>query len=376
MLVIPNFCLISDKNDTPKGYGRLMRNDQIMVDWLSGVIESPVWLRAGYAPYDTGRTVEVTPNGELKTLFKNWLRFEGSYSNKVSLKSVSGSDLWISGNPSKFFQGHNAFGSGRVIDQFFELGLWIRQRGGKGFGFPSPNTFFSGEFNPPRFTRVDLTRSLRFSTQKEAADYLRDVVANSRSRHGSPIIKGGTGYFGKNSTRWTMKVYLKHEELTSTKNGHGLDLSRSDSKKIIDWSEGVVRHELTLRSPEIEKLKYPYDTSLSNLQIFESYYSKISWNGNAMKLSPEIENKLNTRQLMVFTSWLSGVDVRSKFSAPTFYRVRKEILTAVNVDISLPPVSELLPVLPVSITDSRWDPEPIKDFFFEPQNLEKIYLRN
>jgi len=60
-------------------------------------------------------------NGEIEWRAPKRKQATGSYEKKISIKSA-GSDgqgnathLWVSGNPSKFLQGHNVFGSDDLV---------------------------------------------------------------------------------------------------------------------------------------------------------------------------------------------------------------------------------------------------------------------
>jgi len=151
-------------------------------------------------------------------------------------------------------------------------------------------------------------------------------------------------------------------------------LSGKDKKRLIDWADGVVRHELTLRSPEIEKLNYPYGTLLSNLEIFNLYYKKIEWNGNTMQLTSEITETLSPRQQLVFSAWSSGKDLRAILSKSAFYRVRNQLILLCGVDISIPPTIQEVSTKPLSLHSENWDPQPIQELFFEPKNLSEVFL--
>ncbi|WP_317490894.1 phage/plasmid replication protein, II/X family, partial [Acinetobacter baumannii] len=39
----------------------------------------------------------------------------GSYSTKIQIQSVTDTQIYISGNPTKFLQGHNLFGSNDLV---------------------------------------------------------------------------------------------------------------------------------------------------------------------------------------------------------------------------------------------------------------------
>ena len=43
------------------------------------------------------------------------LSVEGSYSSKIQIKSHTENQIYISGNPTKFLQGHNLFGSNDLV---------------------------------------------------------------------------------------------------------------------------------------------------------------------------------------------------------------------------------------------------------------------
>ena len=69
----------------------------------------------------------TTPDGEIEWCSPKRIQATGSFEKKVSIKSVGGTGdgrathLWVNGNPSKFLQGHNVFGSDDIVSLMSDL---------------------------------------------------------------------------------------------------------------------------------------------------------------------------------------------------------------------------------------------------------------
>ncbi|MDP1723073.1 MAG: phage/plasmid replication protein, II/X family, partial [Candidatus Gottesmanbacteria bacterium] len=277
--------------------------------------------------------------------------------------------LEMSGNPAKFLQGHNLFGSDDSLNLFFSAGMVSRFNFNSPFPVPSEihSLIFENDGSKPplhilseyRETRIDLTRSYRFDSNEEARAWLRSVGATAHSRHRikNNLMSEGTVYFGKNSTRWSFKMYQKFDEITSGLKGHGLSkkLSAEDCSSLTDWAVGVVRFELTLRRPEIEKLKQGFN----RLDVWKEYYGKIQFNENARGVEMITTEKLTKNQILVLDSWAHGRDIRGMYSKNAFYTVRRQILNAVDIDISVAPVKKDVENVEGVLKESGWDPAPI-----------------
>ena len=100
-----------------------------MIDWITAVINcdhDPSKLMAGMV-------MSFDINGQPEWVVNKNVSVEGSHSTKIQIKSHTDSQIWISGNPVKFLQGHNIFGTddltylmGRFFDALLgheELGL-------------------------------------------------------------------------------------------------------------------------------------------------------------------------------------------------------------------------------------------------------------
>lgn len=366
----------------------------MQIDWLTGSVATPPELSPGY---DVGSYLRLGPGGEVQ---KRWAAkqtveaFDGtapdwpehSYSRNFTVWTPTEGELFISGNPVKLLQGHNAFGSCDALGLFLEAGIFVRHHAG---WFPSPQTWEACEFKGPRFTRIDLTRSYRFPSSAYALEWLRDVAAQSRSRHGGAICSGETVYFGKTSTRWTMKLYEKGGELLKRPSLDVLSKFNGLSRRIksyfsdvLEWSQGVVRFELTLRSPELEKCAgavsalRPGTCRAAALELWKQYYDRITWNGGIDMREPDlIEAALPSHLQVKLAAWRSGADLRAMMTRPTFYRVRRELLLSAGVDIAVPPVSEAPRVdVRASLDPAGWDPEPIASRYVDPrEELAKSY---
>lgn len=340
----------------------------MQVDWVSAVFDpGPLW-PAGGRMWDTGQLLEVSPDGEVVKRRGLPTHHEGSHDNRIMVASADGSQLYMSGNPAKYLQGHNLFGSADAWGLWLAVGVDIRQSIGL---FPGSQTAES--FHPPRFTRVDLTRSYRFPTDAHAREWLRDVAASARSRHGGALLRGGTVYFGQHSTRWSFKAYLKSDELQARGKGHALspNLPEDARRLLTEWAGGVVRFELTLRSKELAKLGPIWDAET----VWRGYYERLQWNRNAEvieDLDMVDEAQLTAVQAGYLARWRCGEDLRKKVSRMTFYRARTGILAAVGVDIASapPPREKAAPAASERVSavldPAGWDPEPIKAYLYEP----------
>lgn len=347
----------------------------MQVDWLSAVISAPPQLSPHY---DTGHHLTIAPSGEVTQQRPAAFDVVGdeqdsSHSPRYRVMCTSPGSLYLSGNPVKLLQGHNLFGSADAFGLFFASGLWVRQRVGL---FPGPSTWRSCQFEGPRFTRIDLTRSYRFPRASDAKAWIRDVAASARSRHGAAKLFGSsTAYWGMGSRRWSFKVYDKQTELLQHAKKSPIP------RHLLDWSSGVVRFELTLRSLEITdnaalvaQLRGPKAVGVGR-QIWQSYFDRITFNENAQMAEPTLlEDALPSHLAIKLAAWRGGKDLRSVMTKPTFYRVRRELLTAIGVDIaSPPPVVRQVRTEGSALDPSGWDPEPIAANLVEPHGVSDQY---
>lgn len=346
-------------------------------DWVSGLLyQRPEYQQIRM--FDTGRVLALNPGGGVEWEKSGHVTVPGSHDNRLFVASPDGCGLYLSGNPVKFFQGHNLFGSTDHTGLFFCAGQAARELG----LFPQPEVF-EHQFLPPRWTRLDLTRSYRFATDAEARAWLRDVAAAARSRHGGAVLTDGTVYWGKGSKRWVMKAYLKSDEIKARGRGHRFSNSLSvipgALSALTDWASGVVRFELMLRGLELDLLNRqlaPAGLSVDDVparQVWGWYWDRLTWNRNVEAVEVDVlDASLKPHLRGYLARWRAGEDLRSDLPAPSYYRVRRQLLAACGVDIATPPPprpgSAPQEAAPVSaeLDPARWDPEPIEDYFYRP----------
>ena len=301
-----------------------------MIDWFTGLI--------GYEGQ------QILPNTVLernnKTGEELWsidkrVPVEGSYSSKIQVKPgipnremLLASEhlalecapvcLELSGNPSKFLQGHNVFGP-NVRSLQPVLTEVIRR-------FPAdirPQDADSILDPAIHRTRVDITTSVGFSSHNEVHEYLHFLEISTRSRHGRAQVSGSTVYWGLGSRHWKMKCYCKFCEL---KEHLPAEFTQRDELKA--WSEGKLRIELELHTSELKNRG-----TLSEDLIWE-YFGKIGVS-NMKKGKPVIPNLPRWCE-GTYMKWQAGVDVRFTLPPNTYYRHRRAILKETGLDISLP----------------------------------------
>ena len=310
-----------------------------MIDWLSFKIP----LRHPHIP--AGAVLVVDPDGQVTKEVRRRCSVTGSHCSSFSVMS-SGSDgegyashLSFSGNPSKFLQGHNLFGSDDLLALVADTVRVIADR----VGIAIPAEVYRNVIDDGNFpvSCIDINYSFNLASQTDVQAWLRAAELQSRSRKGRACNDSGTVYWGKRSRRWAMKAYSKYIELISGKKDHALPDALMNTP-LLEWSKTVLRVELRLRGQELKELGLLTAKQLHGKapELFKHYLERIVMNGQ-IPLRDSKLHELPTKLRSTYILWKDGhmlFDNKTKTGTlpkATFYRHRKELLQF-NIDITMP----------------------------------------
>lgn len=304
-----------------------------MLDWFSGLV--------GYDASNVvnDRVMKLSAEGEVKWERAGWTEAQGSHdTNIMVMQDCASLDMYrasnelgflcsprclrISGNPTKFLQGHNILGP-----SVSDLGPVIQAATR---GLPEiirPLDCDSEVLPAVQRTRVDVTVMVDLGSHEVVHEWLNHAAQETRSRHGRAQQSGQTVYWGQHSTRWTLKAYCKRCELE--KHGSKFPLQQD----ILEWTGKLLRIELTLRRPELK------DRGTLDESVIWEFMQRIEvgiMKGGDIEALYSLPRQVRD----TFSSWLIGRNVRQDRPARTFYRQRRLIKDAIGVDISLDPSTQ------------------------------------
>lgn len=340
-----------------------------MIDWLTftAVLTHDVKINGG-------KVVALTRDNQVQWESIKWEHFTGSHDSRVMVRShpnMPGAWIDVSGNPAKFLQGHNLFGSSnlpglveamlhRICDQ---LGI-----------VPSPEDLKEWAAGNADLRRVDITESYSLGSRPRVHSALRSLEQQSRLafRGRGTMTKESTLYFGKHSRRWSLKFYSKGDELEakSHKLPFALDQEYPDLAK---WADDKIRAEITLRGMELQRLGLGtvadwFDTDADSLH--HSYMEKLDVS-DISEIAPEVIDGMKPALRAAYQCWLDGYDLRAMYPRMTFYRYRLA-LQAHGIDIALVrPAKPKSNVIPLKVVLHAY-PAGVPDFangtplLFEP----------
>lgn len=319
-----------------------------MIDWVTLKIHFP------HLPFNSGKIRFIEPDGSYKDFDKKH-QVEGSYSTKVQAvswghhdsQSGRATELHISGNPSKFFQGHNIFGSN---DPEMIYDLVTRIASILGIGQPSRKAVASATMS-----RIDLTESIQFENLHQANAYLGILSKTAKTRSGRPSSYGSTVTFQKSSRYWTFVCYAKGEEVKK----HKLHKDLPHREKLIAEAQPLARVELRLGGKELDRLgmRRVKDFTLKKIEkLYREYLAKIEMN-KQVTVSNDVVMALNPASRAVYLMWHQGIDPRNAMSKATFYRHRSKLLRY-GVDIFIPRNEQGAEIIPIRkvITGKQYMP--------------------
>lgn len=309
-----------------------------MIDWLTFV--APLDHVAGETgPFYAGEVMATKPDPTHPDGFaldwSIWKRksFEGSHSSVIQIQStVDENDapaIWVSGNPAKWFQGHNIFG----VEDLPGLVLEMLHRVCRSAGLtPSLSNLEAWAAGFIKLTRVDVTHSFDLGTLPRVRNALRSLDATANLKHrGRGHFKGDSLTFGKGSRRWSLTLYAKGAEIDV----HKLHPLLQETS-LPAHAQGLLRAELRLLSLQLvtEQLDTVsawgentpselHSRLFAGLQIAE-----------ASMLDVATLDDLPGRLQVVYQAWKDGHDLRAMLKRPTFYRYRSQLLVH-GVDIAV-----------------------------------------
>ena len=303
-----------------------------MIDWLTFV--APLdHVSDESGPFWAGEVMATRPDPTHADGFcLDWsvlkrMTFEGSHSSTIQIQSTRDEfgrpALWVSGNPAKWFQGHNIFG----VDDLHGLVLEMIERVCSSVGItPTAQNRLEWKEGLIRLSRVDVTYSFDLGSLARARNALAalDRSANMKFR-GRGFFRGDSLIFGKGSRRSSVTLYLKGAEIEVK--GHELPLLLKETHLPV-VAAGLLRAEVRLLGLELKDrgLEYAHrwgDNSASELHRVFMEHLQIS---EAFMLDPEVIDGLPGRLQLTYQSWREGHDLRTMLAHRTFYRYRTELL--------------------------------------------------
>lgn len=344
-----------------------------MIDWLSAIVPFP-----HTAPINGGNVVSISATGELDWSVERCVEIVGSHDSRIRLKSIHEgrfcSHLLIDGNLVKFLQGHNVWGTDDLHGLLTETLIKILPS----LGFEVSAYFVARAVWNARLSRVDLTQMFDLGTLDRVQSYIRAAGANvSLSHRGRGVFSGDTLYWGKRSQRWALKMYAKGAELKAHKPRVADSPTYLDT--VTSFANKALRVELVLRGKELKEsnryMVFAWDESTIDF-VYNGYLSKLQFSENTVvHFADDRLKELKPRLKVAYQEWQAGYDLRAIYKRPTFYRYRRELLDALNLDIAIPsgntpePPSNVIPLRIVLEAKPMQVPDWAKgtSLYFEPR---------
>ncbi|HYC42295.1 MAG TPA: phage/plasmid replication protein, II/X family [Noviherbaspirillum sp.] len=299
-----------------------------MIDWVTATLPF-----SSAQKFAGGFVRSIDADGVVQWQTEKRLPVVGSHDAHFHIVSKGEGFINISGNPSKFLQGHNLFGSDNLLGLVTE----VMKRICKALNVPiRVNDYLAWRTGNYVLQRVDIAYMYSLESRANVRAWLRAAEYQSKSRHGRPISKGGTVYWGKHSRRWAMKAYGKADELTSTKD-HRLPQTIPNGDLLLNYAEDKLRVELVLRSMQLKDLS-PLDTARHwtddlPAKLHGHFLESIDMS-NQFTLTETAVQDLPARLVAVYKLWKNGEDLRAMYPKNTFYRYRRQLLEH-DIDIAV-----------------------------------------
>jgi len=315
-----------------------------MIDWLKVRFDYRPSVEEAGRLYG-GEVVIIEADGSVKWRKVKAFSMEGSHCTflQVGVDSFTGC-LQVDGNPAKYFQGHNVFGTWNV--RGLALATFIEVCGKLDIPTRASDLarVAAGEFE---VLRVDLTESFDCGSLQRARSVLESISMHGhmrQSRHGKGLLDQGTLYYRKRSRRWAAKAYCKGQEVASRR----IITTFPEAHEVYELAQSLLRVEFVVRAMELKTRRLHRGRAWCDSTpqaVFREMLAKLE-----MPMTHELPSvaldALPTKLRAIYVAWKAGEDIRLLCSRPTFYRYRRD-LRAFGIDISIRQPKEFSNVVPL-----------------------------
>lgn len=291
-----------------------------------------------------GRMLELDMNGEKKWEFTKMLPFEGSHTTRVMVKTVDkgmdrhngyGRVLYVRGNPIKYFQGHNLWGTTDIKSLIFDMTTEIMQI--IGYNCMTTHKILRSDMREVDIKRIDVTAMYELPTLSDVRQWLRAATYSASGKHQKTSSSKTTLYIGEHSARFTLCAYCKADELTD----HKLPETLSEQKRefLTNWAQNKLRIECRYRRKLLIDLEMTTADKFTNEVIQAMFYTslkkKLILAGDFSMIPEEIE-KLPKKYQRIYHQWNGGGVIQELMSMATAYRYRNYFVEQFGIDILKP----------------------------------------
>jgi II/X family phage/plasmid replication protein len=324
-----------------------------VIDWLTFVApcEHP-------EPITGGSVMSIGPDGSVDWITAKRLSVVGSHDARITVRTASRgthptSHVEVSGNPTKWFQGHNLWGTDDLPGLVYETMAALAAVPELGL-CPTDADWLLWRSGGVSLSRVDVTESYHLRNRADVLAWLRSAEQSAHLSHRGrgQLVKGSTLYFGKNSRRWSLKLYSKGQELAAKDHKQDVVMSLPSA---LEWADKSLRAELTLRSMELQRRglrfvsgwhgQFGVDWHEVTAELLRPVLGDMTMT-TTKALPADVVESLRPTHRAALAAWEAGHDLRAMFPRPTFYRHRKALLPY-GVDIAVVKPSEPSNVVPM-----------------------------
>jgi II/X family phage/plasmid replication protein len=315
----------------------------IVIDWVTACIPLV------HSPIPVNRILSILASGELQYEMATWFTAEGSFDSRLQFKSAGAhvdesglneqglcTHLWLSGNPSKFLQGHNLFGSEDLVAIVYAALSKVLPKLGI---TPTVAEWANIKAGFYRLTRIDFTRMHELPTRSDVRSWIRTAEFKAKDRRGRPIRKGTTLTFGFSdngnmSDLWAAVFYSKGDEIEARKHQLPDDIKHRDL--LHKFADNKLRAEMRFFKKYLERHHCQNACDLTPERLNAMYaecLSRIDMS-EQLPLSSETLQKIPHKLHMAYTAWRMGENLSELMPKTSFYRYRKQ-LREYGIDIAI-----------------------------------------
>lgn len=307
-----------------------------MIDWIKAIVPFQ-----HDDPINDGQVISINGQGELQWECHKRMSLEGSYSSKLQIQSELCSRdpetgrfhfIVIDGNPVKFLQGHNLWGTDDLIGLVAETVFRISQLLGV---FPSSydwDMIIKGHYE---LKRVDSTMMINLPSLADVRAFLYSAERTAHMRYkGQALMAGKTLYFGKNSRRESLKLYAKGDEIRAK--GHELPDGLQELSELYKWADTKLRCEAVTRAMELKDRGLHLAANWGDMtprETLNNLLNRLNMSETHTLTSVDLDG-LPGRMISVYHLWKDGHDLKKMYPKVTFYRYRNELLKH-GIDIAV-----------------------------------------